>query len=378
MLKFLLLLSFVSEIQSLSINCVCRNATYNAVIQSTVYSCFINNLNISSHEIVRNVSSEHEMKRTNSDVKLLALHNQTFDELPDNLGSHFVGLNGLEVIRSGLKVVRKENLRDFKSLKYLNLMKNKLECLPKNVFEYNIQLRIVVICCNQLKVIHPTVFELPHLYHVDFRRNICISKKAGYADEFSSLQREINKKCPPSIEVYCTFEDRDFPSGNYYSCVVRFWIVVIDYLKVESFQGRHDGRQNCNVKGLRIDEMTTKFFPTNLAYHFPKLSAIEVIGGKMVRLEKKDLKQFPHLKVLWLPRNEIETLSKDVFEGSLKLEKISFYENRLKFIESGIFKPLKHLKFISFELNECIGRFASTAICIRSIEEDIDEHCQND
>lgn len=377
MLKFLLLLSISSEIQSLSINCVCRNATYNAVLQSTVYSCFINDLNISSHEEVTNVSRKHEIRKMNSDVKLLAIHNQTVDELPDKLGSYFVNVDGLEVIRSGLKTIKEEDLKDLRNLKYLNLMQNELECLPKNLFENNLMLRTVIICCNLLKVIPPAILEPSHLQYIDFRRNVCVSKKAENGKEVAGLWREITNKCPPSIEVYCTFGKRDFPAGTYYACVVRFWIVVIDYLTVESFQGRHDGGQNCNVKGLRVDEMTTKFLPTNLAYHFPKLSAIEVIGGRMMRLEKRDLKPFPYLKVLWLPRNDIETLSSDVFKGNLLLEKISFYENRLKFIESGIFKPLKHLQFVNFEFNECIDRFASSANCIGSVEEEMNEHCQS-
>lgn len=323
-----------------------------------------------------NVTRNHKIQKEYSDIKLLAVHNQSCSVLPTRLGGFFVNIEGLEVMNSGLKEIGKENLMDFPRLEYLNLMKNYLECLPKNLFEGNLWLKTVVVCCNNLKTIHPTIFHLPRLNHVNFRRNICISKQADGNDEISKMNREVSRKCPPSIEVYCTFGDYEFADGSYYTCSVRFWIVVIDYMTVSNFEGRHDGRKNCHVQGLVVDEMTTKFFPTNLAYHFPKLTAIEVIGGKMSRLERRDLKPFPHLKVLWLPRNNIETLSSDVFEGNLKLEKISFYENKLKFIGSGILQPLQHLKYINLELNECIGSFSSAQNCIKNIEREIHEYCQ--
>ena len=365
------------EIRSITINCVCKSANFNAIIKQTVYSCFISNLNISSVAVVTDVTRNQTFLSGNVDVKLLAVHNQTVAVLPEKLGIFFVNVEGFEIISSGLKMIGKKNLKDFASLKYLNLMKNKLECLPENLFERNSMLEILIVCCNNLKVIHSSVFDTPRLIYIDFRRNVCVSSKAEGTDELLRLSREVDSKCPPSIEVYCTYEDRDFAAGNYYTCSVRFWIVVIDFMTVSDFQGRQADKslRNCHVKGLIVDEMTTKFLPTNLAQHFPKLSAIEVIGGRLSRLEQKDLKPFPHLKVLWLPRNNLESLSSDVFEANLKLEKISFYENRIKFIANGVLNPLKHLQYANFELNECIDSFASTKVCIKSLEIKMHDKC---
>lgn len=379
MFKLVVLCIFIFKVESFAIDCTCGQGSYHALVIETVYSCHVVNLNITaSHKLVTNVLRKHEIKMTNSDVRLLKIHNQSCFEIPEKLGLFFTKLEGLEVINSQLEKVKPESLRDFKNLKYINLMKNKIEVLYNETFQHNTKLQFVVICCNKLKVIGIIIFDhLHHLKHVDFRRNVCLSKKSENNEELHSLTKEIGNKCPPSIEVYCTFAEQDFPGAKFYTCEVRFWIVVIDYMSVEDFQGRHDsGHKNCNVHALRVPEMTTKYLPINLCKHFPKLEAIEVVGGRMTRLERRDLKSYRHLKILWLPRNNIETLSSDVFEGTLKLERISLYENRLKFIEVDVFTPLKNLKFVSLELNECIDRFATTKICIVSIGKEIAESCQ--
>lgn len=379
-LILLFLYTFLSETEAFAINCDCGNNSYFTILNESVYSCSVINLNISLNSgPVTDVLRTHEGKNTNSDVKLLKINNQICHELPEKLGNFFVNLEGLEAVNSGLKMIKKTSLEDFKNLKYLNLMKNEIEALARDLFDNNLSLEIVVICCNKLKIVGQEVFDqLRYIKHIDFRRNLCISQKSESKENLKSMKKEIEKKCPPSIEVYCTYGDMDFPVGSFYTCEVRFWIVVIDYMTVSNFQGRQSsGKRNYNVHGLKVTEMTTKYFPINLCMHFHKLEAIEVVGGKMARLEKRDLKPFPHLKILWLPRNNIETLSNDVFEGNKKLEKMSFYQNRLHFIGNEVLAPLKSLQFVSFELNECIDRYAQSLICMEKLEREIKENCQS-
>lgn len=165
--------------------------------------------------------------------------------------------------------------------------------------------------------------------------------KSDNKEEFLRLLKHIEKKCPQYIEVYCIFAEQEFPVENFYTCEVRFWIIGIDYMTISDFQGRHDsGEKNNNVHALRASDMTTKFFPIHLC------------------------------KVPW---------SNDVFEGNLKLIKISFYKNpsknRLKGIGAEIFKPLKFLKYVNFQFNECINQIAFTTVCITDIEKYIYENC---
>lgn len=376
----LLLCSLFSDIQSFALNCSCGIHSYSAVFNESVYSCYVNNLKLSlySGPVTNIVVRAYELKSTNADVKLIKIHNQTCEEIPEKIGRFFINIEGIEIISSELKVIKKSSLEELKNIKYLNFMKNEVETLARDLFENNQMLQVVIICCNKLKVIGLEIFDHLHdIQHVDLRRNICISQKSENKENLKIMKKEIEKKCPPSIEVYCTYGDVDFPVGSFYTCEVRFWIVVIDYMTVSNFQGRQSGgKKNYNVNGLKLTEMTTKYLPINLCKHFRRLEAIEVVGGKMARLEQRDIKPFPHLKVLWLPRNNIESLSSDVFEENTKLEKISFYQNRLQFIGSEVLTPLKSLQFISFEFNECIDQYAFSLICMEKLEKEINNNCQ--
>lgn len=242
MLKLLVLCIVLREIQALEVYCACGNSSYAAGLKETVYSCYVNNMNITSQtETVTDVIRKHEAKHTNSEVTLLMIHNQTCHQFPQKLGSFFVNVEGLEVIRSKLKTVTTASFSDFKNLEYLNLKKNNIESLPEGLFDHNTLLKTVIICCNKLKIINANIFDsLPNLKHVDLRQNICVHMKSNDKDDFASLMKHIVKKCPPSIEVYCTFGEQEFSVGSFYTCDVRFWIIGIDYMTISDFQGRHD------------------------------------------------------------------------------------------------------------------------------------------
>lgn len=377
MFKILSFVTFLTFANSISINCTCGIGSYAEIVKDPTYSCSVIDLKTSREdEVVSDVIRQHDTNKTNFDVKLLKIIDQCLTELPEKLDLFFPNIDGLEVINSGLKTIKKEKFSAYKSLKYLNLMKNKIEVLPDGVFNNSPTLQYILMNGNRLKVIGSAVFNpITHLKYVDFRRNTCLCKKAETKDDFAALKKIISKKCPPTIEVYCTYGDQDFVVGCHFTCEVRFWIIVIDYMAISSFEGRMPGGlKNANVRALRVSDMTTKYFPIHLCKHFPKLLAIEIVGGKMARLEKRDMKQFRHLRVLWLPRNNIERLSNDVFEGNPKLEKISFWGNRLKFIESEILKPLPLLKFASFHLNQCIDREAWRD-CFGSLEQNFFQNC---
>lgn len=385
MFKMFAYFSVVQFISGLGIEFRCGNDTYYSTFNDTVFTCIAapDALNVfEENENVTEVTRSEEIPMPkvmeNSDVKLIKIYNQKLIDLPNELGTFFAETEGLEVVSSGLRIIRKKSLQSFEKLKYLNVRKNKIEVLGHNLFDENNNLQVIIISCNKLKIIcADTLASLPHLTHVDLRRNACISRKAQTDTEISSLLGEISRKCPPSIEVYCTFDDLEFPSDIIYGCEVRFWIIAHDYMTVSDFLGRHQGsKDNFHIKSLRACDMTTKYFPINLVSNFPRLEAIDITGGRLQRLEQRDIKPFPRLKILWLPRNEIETLANDVFEKNLELEKISFFDNRLMFIGTEILKPLNRLWYINFELNECIDGEASNKNLMRIALLEVKENCQ--
>src|SRR5690349_13316143 len=207
MFKILSFVTFLTFANSISINCTCGIGSYAEIVKDPTYSCSVIDLKTSREdEVVSDVIRQHDTNKTNFDVKLFKIIDQCLAELPEKLDLFFPNIDGLEVINSGLKTIKKEKFSAYKSLKYLNLMKNKIEVLPDGVFNNSPTLQYILMNGNRLKVIGSAVFNpITHLKYVDFRRNTCLCKKAETKDDFAALKKIISKKCPPTIEVYCTY-----------------------------------------------------------------------------------------------------------------------------------------------------------------------------
>lgn len=117
-----------------------------------------------------------------------------------------------------------------------------------------------------------------------------------------------------------------------------------------------------DVHGLSIHNQNFTNFPKNLHIFFPDLLAIQIVNCGLRNLTFDDVKYYTNLKSLWLPLNHIETLKSGIFSQNLKLEKLTFYGNNLKKIDSNVLKPLILLKFASFQKNDCIDMTASNGV----------------
>lgn len=114
-----------------------------------------------------------------------------------------------------------------------------------------------------------------------------------------------------------------------------------------------------DTHGLSISNQNFTNFPKNLHEFFPDLMAIQIISCGLKSLSFDDVKHYANLKSLWLPLNNIEVLEAGLFSLNLKLEKLTFYGNKLKIIDSNVLKPLTSLKFASFQKNSCVDMAAS-------------------
>lgn len=385
MLKVFALFSFLKLSSCVSISFTCRDELQRFISDKEVFTCtagpqkfsvLTENTNVT--EVITSDEATVPRVMEDSEVKFIKIFNHTILEFPNELGIYFSKAEGLQVTLCGLKTIQKESLRGFEKLKYLNLRQNSLEVLSHNLFEDNTKLEIILLGCNKLKIICAnTLASLPNLREIDLRRNTCVSRKAQTDKELSLLYDDIVKKCPPSIEVYCTFDDLEFPSDILYGCEVRHWIIVHDYMTVSEFYGSHQGdKGNFHIKAIRTSDLRTRYLPIQLQRHFPRLEAIDITGGRLLRLEQRDIKAFPRLKILWLPRNEVSVLANDVFDKTLELEKISFYDNRLKFIGLETFKRLDRLWYVNFEHNNCINEEVFNDSEMAEVKLTIRKNCQ--
>lgn len=161
------------------------------------YKCEVENLSITArNEIVSDVSGSHIPRRTNANVIIVSIDEQTAHYLPENLAQFFPNLMYLKINKSGLKEITKNELKDFAKLRNIAVRGNDVESLPGDLFEYNLQLTNIDFPTNKIKHIGRDIFKsLTSLESVNFLRNECISQVANNRTEIEKLMKTVEIEC---------------------------------------------------------------------------------------------------------------------------------------------------------------------------------------
>lgn len=161
------------------------------------YKCEVENLSITTrNEIVSDVSGTHIPRRTNSNVIILSINEQTAHYLPENLAQFFPNLMYLTINKSGLKEITKNDLKGFIKLRNIVVRGNDVESLPGDLFEYNLQLANIDFPTNKIKSIGRDIFKpLTSLESANFLRNECISQVARNPAEIEKMMEIAATEC---------------------------------------------------------------------------------------------------------------------------------------------------------------------------------------
>ncbi|KAL7050345.1 hypothetical protein ACKWTF_004048 [Chironomus riparius] len=165
------------------------------------------------------------------------------------------------------------------------------------------------------------------------------------------------------MELECQFQIQNFTFHSHgknesgYTCRVKNIIYSPALNSIEIIGNHQELMTNLDVRGLMIDNIKNlKKIPFGLTKVFPNLIYLQIRRCGLTSLTKRDLFGLEHLKGLWLPENNIVSLDADVFENCQGLKFLSLHKNKLKFISSDVFKPLKNLSDANFCENTCIDK----------------------
>lgn len=175
-----LLITFTAKSLQLTVLCEYQNSSMvsNGLLVWKIvedpYAFIVMTLDIKSKLNVTNVTGNHADGYTNSDVKALKIiggevissdRNTNNDEIrnschiiPSELGSIFPNVEALLVWNASLKHVSSSDLQQFSNLKEIWLHDNDLDYLESNLFEYNLEVEIVVVKGNKIKYVGRTFF----------------------------------------------------------------------------------------------------------------------------------------------------------------------------------------------------------------------------
>jgi Leucine-rich repeat (LRR) protein len=159
------------------------------------YKCEVEGLDVTAtNQIVSDVSGLHIPRRTNADVIILSIDGQTAHYLPQGLDKFFPNVIYLNINKSGLKEITKNDLKNFPQLRNIAVRGNEIESLPGDLFEYNTQITNIGFAGNKIKSIGNDIFKsLNNLESVNLLRNTCISQQATNRSEIAEMMESASE-----------------------------------------------------------------------------------------------------------------------------------------------------------------------------------------
>lgn len=143
-----------------------------------------------------------------------------------------------------------------------------------------------------------------------------------------------------------------------------------------SAKGSHlYGNGHNQVKVLNIYEGVCEIIPSGLGEVFKSLEGFTVWKANLKTVSSEDLKQFPHLKEIWLYVNQLEYLEPNLFKYNPKLENINLNNNKINYIGSNYFNDLARLSSMNFHSNNCINQVVKNAAELEEVRKEIKTKC---
>lgn len=184
------MLTFVLASDAINVNCdfyVTGRETFGPL--KNPYQCAAKDQKVSGHGSVDKVLGTHVASKNDTDTKLISLKKIKTERLPKNFHKFFPNLEGIFAFSMGLKTVVKDDLKDFPKLRYLDMGFNRLDTLPSNLFDNNLELEWIDFSDNLLRNIGVKLLDtLPKLDFANFEGNRCVDRRAQNKNNLHELE----------------------------------------------------------------------------------------------------------------------------------------------------------------------------------------------
>ena len=167
--------------QSASFECLFENNGED--VAGTTYRCKVqNSVNITTFNAaqVDSITGTHLAGFNNDNVEDFDADDKgQINYFPRGINKFFKNLKSITIANSGLKEIHQSDLKDFPKLVGLWLNGNNLEIIEENLFEFNPNLKAIILGSNQISHIDPKVFnKLIKFDSLYLTTNPCINMEA--------------------------------------------------------------------------------------------------------------------------------------------------------------------------------------------------------
>jgi Leucine rich repeat len=157
-----------------------------------------------------NFDINHEIEsKTNDDVRgfqtiAVRFPYPKIHYFPRGLHKTFKNINTLEINRTGLKEVNREDIEPFPELLYVRFAGNQIEVLEEGLFASNKKLQQLYLYNNPIKFIHPSVLDnLNSLTSLSLQTTSCIDDYSyNDADKVKKIVNLAKDQCTKNTVFY--------------------------------------------------------------------------------------------------------------------------------------------------------------------------------
>lgn len=144
-------------------------------LSSSTYGCYVSNLMAPDNDIdMKIVGGQHIGRRSARDVTVMQIKNGEVTHFPDltQVVEYFPNLSGFGITFTGLKKIKRDNLKSLSNLKFFLISDNELEEIPADTFYDLKNLELIDICRNKVKQLDPNwLTSMPRLKVFKARTN---------------------------------------------------------------------------------------------------------------------------------------------------------------------------------------------------------------
>lgn len=141
----------------------------------TLYDCTMTKGNIDRYDDrdVEDIIGIHEYGESDETVKSLSIKELNHVHMPHGMGKIFKNIISLDVFKVGLRGIHRQDMEQYRKLKYVSFNDNHILKLESDVFKYNPHIEVILLYKNQISTVDFAFDNLKKLRYLDFTKNVC-------------------------------------------------------------------------------------------------------------------------------------------------------------------------------------------------------------
>lgn len=274
-------------------------------------------------------------------LKYLDISKNHLKELPKNIFNFLTSLEYLNISRnvflSGFPIDLLHKLQD---LKTLDLDHCRLQRLSPDFLSKSLKIEHFSASHNEITDIPNTAFaNLYNLTMLDLSYNRIDNIRAGAFVNVMNI-----KKLLLNGNSLTSFKGEFFNTGTSLE-ILDISQNRISYLFPSSF------RIHPRLKEIRASKNKLSFFPADVIATLQFLEFVDLSGNLLKTVEELDFARLPRLTTLLLADNEIDSISEMAFHNSTQLQVLDLSRNKLDRLGERTFEGLVRLKLLDLKEN---------------------------